>query len=378
MKYVLYGFGGSYNHGGEAIIQTTCEMIRRNDSDALIVLSTHFKEQDEEFGVPVDRYCVRDMEALQRENNDRNINHFTAEVYREVISEIEKNSVVFSVGGDNYCYDNWEKWTVIHNYAKQVGAKTVLWSCSIEPSMISEAMVAHLKTFDVITPRENKTYEALLRAGLNNIKKCSDIAFLLKPEKVELPKGFDCGNMVAINVSPLVLRREKFSGIIIENITRCIDYILHNTAYKILLIPHVLMSVDNDVEALSEIKKYYVNDDRVILFDKNCSAGQYKYLISKCRFGIFSRTHASISAYSSNIPSIVLGYSVKSFGIASDLGVEKYVLAIERLKKESLLSSFQELIKEEEKIKDMLCENYNETIQGALKGREVLEDMKNG
>lgn len=375
MKYILYGFGGSYNHGGEAIIQTTCDMIRKVDSNATIILSTHFKEQDEEFALPVDHYCVRDREALQHEKDDGNQNRFTAKVYKEVIDEIDKDTIVLSVGGDNYCYDNWEKWTIIHQRAKEVGAKTILWSCSIEPDMIAEKMIAHLKTFDIIMPRESRTHEALLKAGLTNVKKCYDVAFVLEPRKIELPKGFESGNMVAINVSPLVLRREKFQGMIMQNIIQCIDYILTNTSYKVLLIPHVLMSADNDVDALLKIKDCYANDDRIVLFDRNCSASQYKYLISKCRFGIFARTHASIAAYSSMIPSIVLGYSIKSIGIASDLGMEKYVLPIEQLEDGSLLVSFREIVQEEQKVKGMLYEKHNEMIEGALKGKVVLQEI---
>lgn len=375
MKYILYGFGGSYNHGGEAIVQTTCEMIREVDPNATIILSTHFKEQDEEFALPVDHYCVRDTEALQKEKEDGNRNRFTAEVYKEVLSEIEKDSIVLSVGGDNYCYDNWEKWTIIHQRAKEVGAKTILWSCSIEPSMLSKKMIEHLETFDIIMARECKTYEALLNVGLSNVKKCYDVAFVLEPREVELPKGFESGNMVAINVSPLVLRREKSQGLITQNIIQCIDYILKNTSYKVLLIPHVLMSADNDVDALSKIKEEYLQDDRVVLFDRNCSANQYKYLISKCKFGIFARTHASIAAYSSLIPSIVLGYSIKSIGIASDLGMEKYVLPIEQLQDGSLLVSFQGIMCEEQALKNLLCEKHNEMIEGALKGKEILHEI---
>lgn len=375
MKYILYGFGGSYNHGGEAIIQTTCEMIRSIDKDATIVLSTHFKEQDEEFRLPVDKYCVRDMEALHKEKEDGNRNRYTADVYREVLNEIEKDAVVMSVGGDNYCYQNWEKWTIIHNYAKKVGARNIFWSCSIEPSMITDKMKEHLETFDVITARESKTYQALVAAGLSNVRKCYDVAFLLQPKETDLPSGFEKDNTVALNVSPLILRRETKPGMIKKNILECVDYILNQTSYKVLLIPHVLMPVDNDVDALSEIKEVYSHDDRVILFPKNCSADEYKYLISKCRFGVFARTHASIASYSSMVPTIVLGYSIKSLGIAADLGMESYVLPIEKLENGQLLMCFREMQKEEQEMKDRLMNKRTEMINGALVLQEVLQEM---
>ena len=374
MKYVLYGFGGSYNHGGEAIIQTTCEMIREVDKNAEIVLTTHFIEQDKEFELPVDKYCVRSAEALKKEKEDGNKNRFTEQVYRETLDEINEDTIVMSVGGDNYCYSNWEKWMVIHEYARKKGALNIFWSCSIEPEMVSEQMRNHLMTFDIIVARESQTYNKLIQVGLKNVRKCFDVAFVLKTKEINYPNGFEENNTVVINLSPLVLRREKTEGVILRNIVQCIKGILEQTSFKILLIPHVLMPVDNDLEALRGIKNYFQNEDRVILFAENCSAGEYKYLISKCRFGIFARTHASIAAYSSMVPSIVLGYSVKSLGIAGDLGVEEYVLPIEQLEEGQLRTCFFKMLGDEQNVRERLIRQKTDMVSGALVCRDTLED----
>ena len=49
---------------------------------------------------------------------------------------------------------------------------------------------------------------------------------------------------------------------------------------------------------------------------------------------VVARTHASIAAYSSSVPTLVIGYSVKSRGIAKDLfGTEEhYVLPVEKIR----------------------------------------------
>ena len=49
------------------------------------------------------------------------------------------------------------------------------------------------------------------------------------------------------------------------------------------------------------------------------NAQQLKWVISQCSFFIGARTHATIAAYSTGVPTLVLGYSVKSKGIARDL-----------------------------------------------------------
>lgn len=368
MKFVLYGFGGSYNHGGEAIIQTTSKLIRELDKDAKIILSTHFKEQDLEFSLPVEQYCERDIKALEQKKSSE-------EVYAELINEIDKDSVVISIGADNYCYDNWRKWIPIHEKAKEAGAKTIFWSSSIEPDMIEDEMLEHLKTFDLITVRESITYDVLKKGGLTNIKKCYEVAFALDKKEIPLPDGFEENNTIALNVSPLVLRREKTEGIILRNIYDCIEDILSSTNHKILLIPHVLSSMDNDVDALRVIKEHYKTEDRIIFLEENYSASEYKYIISKCRFGIFARTHASIASYSSFVPTIVMGYSVKSAGIAKDLGMEEYLLPIEKLEDGALLDCFRKLRVNEENVRSQLENKKEEMSSGVRAGYDALKEL---
>ncbi len=56
-----------------------------------------------------------------------------------------------------------------------------------------------------------------------------------------------------------------------------------------------------------------------------------------------ARTHATIAAYSSCVPTLVVGYSIKARGIAKDLfGTDEgYVLPVQALaKKEDLVNAF--------------------------------------
>ena len=84
---------------------------------------------------------------------------------------------------------------------------------------------------------------------------------------------------------------------------------------------------------------------------------QLKGYIARCRFFIGARTHATIAAYSTFVPTLVLGYSIKSRGIATDLfGTdENYVLSVQDLKQPSdLTKSWEWLQKNEESIRNHL------------------------
>ena len=77
------------------------------------------------------------------------------------------------------------------------------------------------------------------------------------------------------------------------------------------------------------------------------------------RFFIGARTHATIAAYSTLIPTMVLGYSVKSKGIAKDIfGEEKLVLNLKEISDSSkLIEKFQEMVRDEEEVIQTLANN---------------------
>jgi polysaccharide pyruvyl transferase WcaK-like protein len=359
-KFLLYGHGGSYNHGAEAIIKSTIKLIKRNYPDSYIILSTHFKQQDIEFNMPIDEYCERDMYYVELDKYTSEKGKYDKLIYKSTIDKIDKDTICLSVGGDNYCYENWRKWKVIHERAIGVGAKSVLWSCSIEPSMLCDEMVDTLQSHCHITARESITYNSLLEKGLENVELCSDVAFLLEKKKVELPNNFIEGNTLGINLSPLIVRREKNKGIIVRNTLNVIDYVISNTDMNIALIPHVVMSMDNDYELLNGLYNLIEKKDRVCLISDKFSASEYKYIISNCRLGIFSRTHATIAGYSSCIPVLAVGYSVKAKGIALDLGCENSVVSLDEFTDEKTLEKkLIELVYNEKDIKNILKRKYD-------------------
>ncbi len=368
-KILLYGHGGSYNHGCEAIVRCTVDFLKRKYPDSYIALSTHFATQDKKFELPVDEYLERDLHYMNfaKENGIEILD--AKKTYLSTMNYISPSSLCISIGGDNFCYPNWQRYASIHQKAFSMGATSILWSCSIDPDNINDEMLRILKTHDAITAREQITFDILQEKGLENVIKCSDIAFCLQPEDFPLEHPFIPGNTVAINISPLVMRKEPIAGILSANIETLIQYILKHTDMNIALIPHVTMPMDNDYGVL----KSFANRERIILFSDQYNAAQYKYIISQCRFGVFCRTHATIAAYSSFIPSLAIGYSSKAIGIAKDLSLNDYVLPINSfLSPTYLLDKFKHLTKSENDIRKQLSEKIPPYIYNSNKNIDVL------
>ena len=81
---------------------------------------------------------------------------------------------------------------------------------------------------------------------------------------------------------------------------------------------------------------------------------------------IGARTHATIAAYSTCVPTLVIGYSVKSKGIAQDIfgTCENYVIPVQQLKEEmELVRSFEWLDENYIGIKNKLEDRIPDYIQ---------------
>ena len=137
---------------------------------------------------------------------------------------------------------------------------------------------------------------------------------------------------IGINLSPMVIAKEKTPGITMENYKRFIQYILDNTDQSVALIPHVVWANNDDRKPLSELFEAFKDSKRVFLIE-DMPASDLKGYISKCSFFVGARTHITIAAYSSKVPTLVIGYSVKSRGIATDLfgSYENYCLPVQEL-----------------------------------------------
>ncbi|MCM1054178.1 MAG: polysaccharide pyruvyl transferase family protein [Bacteroides sp.] len=346
--YLLYAHGGAYNHGSEASVKCDIALLRKISPDCKITLSSHFPEQDRQFNIDADEIIGRDLNGKTNE-----------EIYAETISRITPETVCLSVGGDCYCYPNWQRYACIHKKAIEKGAKSILWSCSVEPSMIDGEMLEVLRSHTLITARESVTFNALKELGLTNVVLTSDIAFTLEPIKTDIPPE----RYVVLNLSPLVVRRNPK---VLTAYQRLVDEILSKTDLNIALLPHVEVSVDNDFEALSQLHSVNGSEDRIYRIPVGLSAAEYKYIISKSEVCVAARTHACIAAWSSGVPVLAVGYSAKAKGIARDLGQEEYVADLSCVDEERICKLYSDITNSSEHIRALLSKKAASCRKGVI------------
>ena len=299
--------------------------------------------------------------------------YMDALLHKQSINQINNMDIGLVVGGDNYCYSDAEVYPIVNNLIRKKVKKILLWGTSVEPSVLENNRIRKdIKKFYLIIARESISYNAIKQVNPNTIL-LPDPAFFLNIEKTELPKNFVKGNTIGINISPMILDYEKNRGKTFENYECLIDYIIEQTDYNIALIPHVIWDSNDDRKVLQQLYKKISDKNRIsIVVDHNCRL--QKYIISQCAYFIGARTHSTIAAYSTGVPTLVVGYSVKAKGIAKDLfgTYDNYVIPVQDLnQKNNLLNSFLWLEKNTDRIKITLndkIKEYSELKEEYLKG----------
>lgn len=323
MKLLLYPHGGSGNHGCEAIVRSTGFL-----TGASLTLCSGDVSQDVRYGL--DRVCneivpyrtpvVRGFEFFGAVIRNKIRGDYRATdrlAFRNLLSAARNVDAALSIGGDNYCYGVPDEIIFINRELRRMRVKTVLWGCSVSPEAMVGRTLDDLRAYDAVIARESVTYDALLSNGVTNVVLAPDPAFILPAKTVPLPEGWAESNTIGINASPMIMSYSVDAQMTLRNYEVLIEYIIKETDSKIALIPHVEWGHNDDRIPLSHLYEKYKDSGRMIMADP-CGAQILKYYISQCRFLVTARTHASIAAYSSGVPALVVGYSVKADGIAKD------------------------------------------------------------
>ena len=371
MKFTLYPHGGSGNHGCEAIVRSTAKLF----PSSLIHLYSNNQNEDEKVGldslckVEKAEQCIRKTSlnyilALMKSKFLKCANAFDELVFKHIIDDAKTSDYFLSIGGDNYCYGANNFIDLVNRMIDRAGVKRILWGASVEPDSLNGQLLEDMKGFHKIWARESLTYEAMLAKGLKQTVLLPDPAFVLDRQELPLPDGFVEGNTVGINVSPLIIGCENSDGVTMNNYLQLIAYIVSKTDMNVALIPHVVWPHNDDRKPLAQLHEFFKDTGRVCMIeDHNCE--EMKGYIARCRFMVTARTHASIAAYSTCVPTLVVGYSVKARGIAKDIfgSYENYVIPVQSLQGEmDLLNAFKWLLDNESVVKSRLCDCMPEYI----------------
>lgn len=404
MKLFFAGQHNFGNRGCEALVRSTSAMIHSRFSESTIYCPSHLIELDKRQWSNSNSSGIQFVDAPPFSNKLRwwaracKVSPSIESLYRPKFSIdpnskilIDQSDALIMTGGDvislDYGVASLYFWANFVDRTIDLGKPAILWAASVGPftakPAVEREMVKHLKRYAAITVRESATYEYLQRLGVQGVTQVADPAFTMSPEVfdvADLTFGNN-SNILGLNVSPLVrgYRKDEASRDKLDrDVVDFIKDIVTKTDMSVLLVPHVDpldgSSINSDSfymqGLLAQLSQY---SGRVKLAPRNLNAAQLKYLISHCRFFIGARTHATIGAFSTGVPTISIAYSVKAKGINKDLfGGTRFVLDTPLVTRDTLHDSLNLLIQEEVATRALLQERIPVFRENAYKSVDAL------
>ena len=349
--FILAGNGPYTNRGCEAIVRGTTKILREHFRDPRFLCFTHIQSEEqfrrqrlEETDPAITHLRSNRLSKKQALLNFwkpgtwlyayrslRNPAALKYLVYREMLPHLDDAAAVLSVGGDNYSLDYGvpKLFTGLDDIVLEKKKPLAIWGASVGPfdtmPDYEEYMSHHLREVPGIFARESVTIDYLNSIGVTeNVYPVADPAFLMdpvKPEGIEDVLPLD-EEAIGLNLSPLMAK--YVTGGDLETWTSLaasiIEGVVKTTGMPVYLIPHVTNPTSNDHEfmqrALSLIRD---RNGNITLIAPEYNAAETKWIISQMALFAGARTHATIAALSTGVPTLSFAYSIKAQGINRDI-----------------------------------------------------------
>lgn len=382
-KIGIYGIGGLYNYGCEAIVRGTVTNIRKIDSNFEI---TYYSKNYE-----YDKNQIKDLNInivnIESKNNifKRIINKlieilklpifmFVNKEYKEVI---ENSDIIMSVGGDIYSIPQYKRSKKTYQYvnkmvefgelAKKQGKKIIIYGASIGPfgeyAKAKDYFISHLKKVDLIICREQYSIDYLNENGVNdNVEFLPDPAYLVEYKIDEYKQK----KYIGINLSALSIY-EIYGSLedgVIDKVCKLLKFASEKLNSPLMLIPHVYSPydrLDNDYDFLKRIYNKLPHEvQKDVKLVKPISFIDVKNYLIECKIVVAARMHCAVNAIIESIPTLFLSYSIKSKGMAEFIYNDLHWFLPLNEMENNLLELIKELDANNERVQNQLIERNNE------------------
>ncbi len=385
-QFLFVGNGSYQNRGCEAIVRGTMEILRREfgpniRAKAGIYASANIvREQNAtEVDAAVKSFCLdgvgprwsRMWWAIQA-------NKFLGTSFVPQRLQLAQNlpgvCAALEIGGDNYSldYGRPERFMQMDKFVQKREIPVILWGASVGPfdadPVFAPPMFEHLRRLTAILVRESASQKYLQANGVvGNVNLVADPAFVMRPvEPAAARIGFRMpDDAVGINLSPLLARyrSQNPADLDLEKWLRfCVGLVKSaaNLKRPILLIPHVEADWpgNDDFGFLQSLCDSVVNEVPVPVrvIPRGLGAAELKWVIARCAVFAGARTHATIASLSSHVPTLSIGYSLKSQGINHDIfGNQDYCISVDELKVGNFVERLEKLIDNNSQIRAHLA-----------------------
>lgn len=242
-----------------------------------------------------------------------------------------------------------------------------------------------LKNCKLVTTREKQSQKVVKDELKLDIQCYPDLAFFLENGRID-DKLFECKlnirkerKIVAITMRPYRFpnsEEPEKDYIKFQNELR--DFIgwLYEKSYMPLIIEHTfaITTHENDGDCIRDVINGLDKEKYRILSDRSMNCRQLKSVYGKCDYIVGTRFHSLIFSLSNSVPGIAISYDgYKSIGIMSDMKLGNYVIDIGNVTSDTLKKKFNDVIKNEDVIKNNISKYIKEANYERTKLIELMK-----
>lgn len=373
--FILFGNGPLQNRGCEAILRSTIDLLQDEFGPCRFVNSLPYPNTfDNTVNLPAEVIHQVPEPAKKEDLRRFRLSWFKHQFKKRFCPPpkelfegyLDEAAAMLCLGGDNFTLDYGypERYFMANRAVFRHGKPVVIWGASVGPfserRRFERYAIRELKKVSLICAREPETVRYLAGIGIeDNVRQITDPAFALKPVPVTddstLLKMTE-QPCIGANFSPMMARYCTQGQCWKDCVCECIQMLLEQQDLPIVLIPHVFLPDNNDYDFMRTIvQKLDVPKDRLYLVGPEYNAQQLKWIISQMSLFMGCRTHSTIAALSSHVPTLSIGYSMKAGGINQDIfGNADWIIPVNALNPACLCEKTRSLLDAQTEIRDYL------------------------
>lgn len=355
-KIVVSGYFGFDNSGDDAILKAMVEDFKKLNRDIEITaLSKNPEKTRRVYGInAVDRFSLK-----------------------ELVKALRESDLLLS-GGGSLLQDITSTRSIIYYLsliilAKMLKKKVYVYANGIGPidKKINRFLTRKvLNKVDYITLRDRLSYKFVRELGVTNknIEVTADPVFTLKAEEEyridEILKDEDI--KITDKTLGFCIRDYKKDETIKEKFAKTIDLLIEKD-YEILLVP---FHMPRDNVYSREVADKCLHKEKVMLIEKNYSAGELMGIFKRLRLLAAMRLHSLVYAASVNLPMVGIIYDPKVEAMVGELGIKEAV-DVENFTAEELYKKILEALDNLEERREVLIENTEKMRQASKENVDI-------
>lgn len=410
MKILITGSLSLSNKGTAAIVISTIEEIKKIFSDVEIFVELVYPEKQRTI-MQIEDKNVKIIEPLFQKPIKGSWLFFIAFIYflfgkvgininKLIIKDLKlykEADLIIDLSAEGFVKfysevsNKYKKRFLIHIYPVLVAIflknPVIMLAQTLAPFGIFNPIMKYvIKNARLVTLRDVSSIKNLEKEGIDTsgMQITADPAFLLKEsleedvnkilktEKIEIDeKKFQGKKVIGICGVKFPNNGEK----ILKEMAESIDAIISEFDAEIVFIPHSsgkIMKKSDDVSVGLEIAKYISNKNKYTIIKGDYTPQELKGIIGKLDLLISLRMHPVIFAFSMGVPSIIIAFNDKAYGLVQKFDMEEYIVDARKIKKDSILQKTRKIFTNYDEERNKLKKAYILVREQSLKNFENL------